>query len=168
MPPSLEEFLSDNGGALLSMAISLAGSKPEGQDLLQDALVHCYPKWNSISEGAHLSYVRRSLVNRSISNWRRKHWREVPLDGLEDVPADGHSAEAVDEGTLLRAALRRLPTNQRVAVTLRYVHDLPLEDVSEMMNVPAGTIKSWCHRGLAGLRNSVDLVGRDLGGVENE
>ena len=168
MPPSLEDFLSDNGSSLLSMATSLTGSRPAGQDLLQDALVQCYPKWNAIAEGAHLAYVRKALVNRSISTWRRKRWSEGPLDDLDELPAQDDWGAAIDDSRLLLGALGRLPTNQRVAVTLRYVQELPLEEVAELMKAPQGTVKSWCSRGLASLRQDQELVGTRLGGDDDE
>jgi DNA-directed RNA polymerase specialized sigma24 family protein len=49
--------------------------------------------------------------------------------------------------------LQHLPPRQRAAIVLRYYLDLPEADVARLLGVPAGTVKSWTHRGLARLRD---------------
>jgi RNA polymerase sigma-70 factor (ECF subfamily) len=49
-------------------------------------------------------------------------------------------------------ALRRLPERQRVAVTLRYLQDLPYGEISGVTGWPEGTAKTLVRRGLLRLR----------------
>jgi RNA polymerase sigma factor (sigma-70 family) len=51
------------------------------------------------------------------------------------------------------AALGRLPERQRVAVTLRYLQDLPYAEISGITGWPEGTVKTLVRRGLARLRS---------------
>ncbi|MBM3259411.1 MAG: sigma-70 region 4 domain-containing protein [Candidatus Sericytochromatia bacterium] len=39
-----------------------------------------------------------------------------------------------------------LPAAWREALVLRHMHDLPVEEVARIMDVPAGTVKTWLHR----------------------
>jgi RNA polymerase sigma-70 factor (ECF subfamily) len=48
--------------------------------------------------------------------------------------------------------LLELPERQRVAVVLRYVVDLPIAQIAEVMGCPSGTVKSHISRGLDRLR----------------
>ena len=50
------------------------------------------------------------------------------------------------------AALGRLPERQRVAVTLRYLQDLPYAEISGATGWPEGTAKTLVRRGVARLR----------------
>lgn len=159
MATTLEEFLDQHGSSLLSLAVSLAGSQAAGQDLLQESLIRVYPKWGQIASGAHLAYTRRTLVRQSVSLWRARRWREVAVEYPPERPTGGEWEEQVHAGSELRAALRALPAKQRTAVVLRYVHDFSVEEAAELMAVPAGTLKSLCSRGLAGLRANQDLAG---------
>jgi RNA polymerase sigma factor (sigma-70 family) len=52
-------------------------------------------------------------------------------------------------------ALAHLPTNQRIALVLRFYEDLPVRDVAALMRVREGTVKSLVHRGLARLREEI-------------
>ena len=52
--------------------------------------------------------------------------------------------ESADE---VRAALARLPTAQRVALTLHYFQDMRYEDIAETMGLPLNTVKSHIRRG---------------------
>ncbi|MEV0563611.1 sigma factor-like helix-turn-helix DNA-binding protein [Dactylosporangium sp. NPDC050588] len=47
----------------------------------------------------------------------------------------------------LVAALRRLPADQRRAVVLHHLIDLPVADVGREMDAAVGTVESWLHRG---------------------
>lgn len=62
-----------------------------------------------------------------------------------DVP--GLSADHV----ALVAALRRLPLEQREAIVLYHVADLPVREVAELLGIPEGTVKARLSRGRAGL-----------------
>ena len=82
---------------------------------------------------------------------RLKRRREVPAEELFEFVGVGsnENREAVMD---VLAALGRLPERQRVAVTLRYLQDLPYAEISGITGWPEGTIKTLVHRGLARLR----------------
>ena len=44
-------------------------------------------------------------------------------------------------------ALRQLPANQRQALALHYLFDMPVEEIAREAGVPRGTVKSWLSRG---------------------
>ena len=52
---------------------------------------------------------------------------------------------------LLVTALRKLPVQQRHAVVLYHLVDLPVDQIADEMGVAVGTVKSWLHRGRAAL-----------------
>ena len=64
-----------------------------------------------------------------------------------DVPSDVQAREAA-----VRAAIESLPERYRLAVVLFYVHDCSVQEISEIADAPAATIKTWLHRGRAALR----------------
>ena len=52
--------------------------------------------------------------------------------------------------------LGRLSDDQRTAVVLRHVVDLPIADIAEITGRPQGTVKADVSRGLARLRTALD------------
>ncbi len=49
-------------------------------------------------------------------------------------------------------ALQQLPSQQKETILLRYVEDLSLQEISEILNIPVGTVKSRLSLGLKQLR----------------
>jgi RNA polymerase sigma-70 factor (ECF subfamily) len=62
--------------------------------------------------------------------------------------ATASSTDAVDARRLLEA----LPEPQRAAVLLRYYHDLPEDEVAEILGCPRGTVKSRLHNAMTTLK----------------
>lgn len=132
---------------LVRFGRSLTGSTEAGQDLVQDALERTLLAWHRLeSRDDPEGYVRRIMVNRNISLWR-KFGREHPTD------------EVVDRGTEdthfdddLWQALRTLPTRQRAVIALRYYEDMSEADIARTLGCSVGTVKSQASKGLAKLR----------------
>lgn len=161
-----EEFLANRGDALLSLAISLARDSDSGKDLLQEALIRVWPKWQQIDRGKHEAYVRKAIVHQSISLWRNRRWRELPSEFNVAEPSGGEFEQRILDLQVLQKLLFSLPDKQRVALTLRYVHDFPIDEVAALMGTQPGTVKSWCSRGMESLRNSA-LGSREAPSAEN-
>jgi RNA polymerase sigma factor (sigma-70 family) len=55
----------------------------------------------------------------------------------------------------LRDALVALPLRQRSAIVLRYLCDLPEEEIASILNCRRSTVRSLVHRGLSELREVI-------------
>ena len=73
-------------------------------------------------------------------------------------PRDGE-AELIDRDRLLRC-LERLEKAQRDCLVLAYCDGFSREELARRYERPVSTIKTWLHRGLAGLRGCLDEIGR--------
>jgi RNA polymerase sigma-70 factor (ECF subfamily) len=56
----------------------------------------------------------------------------------------------------LGPAMAELAPDQRVVVALRFYRDLSIDQIAARLGVRQGTVKSRLHRGLRGLRTSLD------------
>lgn len=97
--------------------------------------------------GDPYAYARRAVVNTCLSGHRRTK-REVPTADLPEVAASADAGGPLD----LRPALMGLPAQQRAVVTLRFLEDLSVREVAELMGISEGAVKSHSSRGLAALR----------------
>jgi DNA-directed RNA polymerase specialized sigma24 family protein len=71
----LEELLAAKGEHLLRTAVLLAGSRADGEDLLQAALERLFRRWRTI-RGDPEGYLRRTLYHLAADGWRRNGaWR---------------------------------------------------------------------------------------------
>jgi RNA polymerase sigma factor (sigma-70 family) len=118
---------------------------------VQQAVTKLYVAWRQASRAANLdAYVHRIVVRVFLDD-RRHRWSRVGL-GTE-AGADRPAAEQdVDTRRVLHVALAQMPPRQRAAVVLRYLVDLPVDEVAEILQISPGTVKSQTSDGLATLR----------------
>jgi RNA polymerase sigma-70 factor (ECF subfamily) len=84
-------------------------------------------------------------------DWHRRPPAEPSDPATLDV-AGADPAERVDAALDARRLLARLPEAQRAAVILRCYHDLPEDEVAEILGCPRGTVKSRLHHAMATLQ----------------
>jgi RNA polymerase sigma-70 factor (sigma-E family) len=130
---------------LIKFGCALTADEHAAADLVQDALERALVNWPKI-HGDPEPYIRRIMVNRNISIWR-KFGRERVTDRVPERPVEdpGH-----DEA--LFAALRQLPPRQRAVIALRYLEDLPELEVARILGCAVGTVKSQGSDAIARLR----------------
>jgi RNA polymerase sigma-70 factor (ECF subfamily) len=56
----------------------------------------------------------------------------------------------------LSEAIQRLNHSQQMAIILFYYHDLPIKEISEVMEKPVSTIKTYLHRGKKQLKRELE------------
>jgi RNA polymerase sigma-70 factor (sigma-E family) len=132
---------------LLRFGRALTGSSETGADLVQDALERTMLAWNRLEQqGDPEGYVRRIMVNRNISIWR-KFGREHPTDVIFE-----HGVEDSHFDSDLWRALQQLPPRQRAVIALRYYEDMSEADIAHTLGCSVGTVKSQASKGMAKLR----------------
>jgi RNA polymerase sigma-70 factor (sigma-E family) len=149
----LDRLLAERGDHLLHAAIALAGSRADGEDLLQAAVERLLRKRRHVDDLE--AYLRRILYNLAADGWhRRGAWHRVrallPSQPSGDTGPD--PLTTVDLRDTLVRALRELPPRQRAVLVLRYWEQLTQAETAEMLGCSEGTVKSATSRGLARLR----------------
>jgi RNA polymerase sigma-70 factor (sigma-E family) len=152
-----EAFVAARWARLVRSAVLLGCSPSEAEDLVQATLVRCLASWRRVSAADDRdAYVHRVLVN-GLSSARRRRWTgEHPTAELPDRPARDEYA-LVDEADVVLRALDRLPADQRTAVVLRYYANLSEEQMTEVLGVANGTVKSRLSRARRALQDDPTL-----------
>lgn len=151
------EYVAARWSRLVRSTILLGCSKAEAEDLVQTTLERCLIHWRRV-EKAHDrdAYVHRVLFNTVAGSRRRKWTTEVTMAETPDRPYPDQTAD-VDRTDALQRGLERLPYDQRAAVILRFYVHLTEQQMAEVLNVPAGTIKSRLSRALTTLASDPSL-----------
>jgi RNA polymerase sigma-70 factor (sigma-E family) len=146
-----DDFVRANWATLMSIARAVSSSSAEAEDLLQTALTSVYARWGRVRTPDRLPYLRRTILNANVSRWRRHRGRELPFAELPDVGAAA-ATDGVEDQLVLVPLLRALPARQRAVLVLRYLCDLPDDQIADTLGISPGTVRSQAARGLAGLR----------------
>ena len=145
------EYVAARWPRLVRSAILLGCSEAEAQDVVQAALERCLIHWRKV-EGANDrdAYVHRILVNTFTGSRRRRWTTEVTMARLPEDSEPDKTTE-IDRSEAVERGLARLPHDQRVALVLRYYAHLTEKQMSEVLGVPPGTIKSRLSRAVTAL-----------------
>jgi RNA polymerase sigma-70 factor (sigma-E family) len=133
------------------LAYLLCGDEHRADDLVQQAITRLYVNWNRVHLVNHLDrYVRQILV-RVFLDERRLAWARVRLFREPPEPPPLPAVD-IESRQVLRAALAQLPRGQQTVLVLRFLIDLPVDEVAATLGVTPGTVKSQTAHGLATLR----------------
>lgn len=147
-PASYEETYRSCYARLTRVAYLIIGSNEAAEEVVQDAFVALYPRFQRVRSPE--AYLYRSVVNGSRAWLRRR--RIARRVGHAPVATEVAAPE-LDE---TREALDKLPPGRRAVVVLRFYADLSLAEIAEALGCGTGTVKSQLHRGLAQLRMVVE------------
>jgi RNA polymerase sigma factor (sigma-70 family) len=151
----------------LRTAAAITHSREDAADVAQDVAVEVLrslPKLRApeaFDGWVHRITVRHAL--RMLGRRRSRRAAETPLALLTegDEPT---APEGLDRDALLTArdalaeALEQLPPKQRIALALRYIHDLPDSEIAAALGCRAGTAHALLSRGRAELRRDPRLA----------
>jgi RNA polymerase sigma-70 factor, ECF subfamily len=164
--------------ALYSMAIRLARNPDDANDLLQETVLRAYRFFHQFESGTNCRAWMLTILFNNFRNGYRKSSREQPASSADEferkVEAEslrtdpaGSNPEALLAGQGMEGevetALASLPDEFRQAVLLVDVEELSYQEVSGVLNVAIGTIKSRVSRGRAMLRERLTGFAKEQG-----
>jgi RNA polymerase sigma-70 factor, ECF subfamily len=154
---------------LFSVAARVLGDRKEAEDVLQEVMLVI---WNKSGEydsklGSLSSWgvalTRNKALDRLRSRTRRLRLiEEVAIMAEESDTSSSPSVNEVLHGReraeMLRAAMKELPPEQRMAIELAFFTGMSQTDIATRLQQPLGTVKARIRRGMLRLREQ-------LGGV---
>lgn len=152
----------------------LGVQRPEDrEDVLQEIFIKAYRNLNAFDRGLKFSsWLYRIAHNEAIS-WYRKHSvrpeghvvdeSDTILQFLQaaELRSDQLAAERLN-AELLNAALNELPQKYRAVITLRFFEHKDYDEISDILQVPVGTVGTLLHRGKAKLATILKRQGIEI------
>lgn len=159
---AFEALLERYGRRIYQLAYRMAGNEADAKDLAQEACIRVYRALRRIDPTANLeSWLYRIVTNLYIDMLRRRpkvrieslHAPLVTAKGDEvtrEVPDPVADPEETVLGGQLDADIQRgllgLSADLRIVVVLSDIEGHSYEEISEMLRIPVGTVKSRLHR----------------------
>lgn len=146
------EYVTARLAGLRRFAFLLCGDEHRADDLVQQTITKLYERWRRTRTVEHLDRYVRTMLLRVFLDERRLGWSaRVALTGTapERPAPDGPD---LAQRAVLRSALARVPRRQQAVLVLRFLCDLPVDEVARLLDCSAGNVKSQTHHGLATLR----------------
>jgi RNA polymerase sigma factor (sigma-70 family) len=166
--PDAAEVLARRATRLaLRTAAALLESREEASDIAQDVAVDALRSLGKLRDpDAFDAWVHRITVRhtmRRLKRRRRAREAETPLALVAEaaqppVPQDIDPDALIAARQALATALTGLPPRQRLALALRYVHDLSDAEIAVALGCREGTVHALLSRGRQALRRDPRLA----------
>ncbi len=151
MKKHFEKYISDYGVALTKLCLSLTNNSNDAKDLYQTTWEKAMKKYRlydkskpfdkwlySICVNAYRDEMRR-YERKKLLNFSSKEEHQLFLDSIsyEDVDRDEYIS--------LYEAMKKLKPDHKEVIVLFYFNDYSIEELSELLSIPEGTVKSRLH-----------------------
>lgn len=152
------EIVDRHSDRVYRLAYRLTGNQHDAEDLTQDVFVRVFRSLHTYTPGTFEGWLHRITTNLFLDQARRK--QKVRFEALGDdvarLVSPFGSGEAVTIDGMFDAdvesALAALPPDFRAAVVLCDIEGLSYEEISDILGVKMGTVRSRISRGRAMLR----------------
>jgi RNA polymerase sigma-70 factor (ECF subfamily) len=161
-PPTWEEVVEQHSARVFRLAYRLTGNRYDAEDLTQEVFVRVFRSLANYTPGTFEGWLHRITTNLFLDQVRRRQrvrFDALPEDADDRLPGHDVGPERAWEFNNLdhdvQAALDTLPPEFRAAVVLCDIEGLSYEEISDLLDVKLGTVRSRIHRGRAHLRKSL-------------
>lgn len=139
-----DAFYAATARRMVAVVYALTGNLADAEDAVQEAYARAWAKWPHLQAGGDPGgWVRVVAQRLAVSSWRKARnrlWAHVRHGAPATVPELGPDHVA------LVAALQKLPKDQRRAIVLFHLHDLPAEAVARELGCSAGALRTRLFR----------------------
>lgn len=128
------------------------GDREAAADAVQDAFTRAYARWRRISRYEQpAGWIRHVALNRLRDHFRHESRGDRVRELIAATTLTTVDAPEPPDDALM-TAVRRLPPQQRIAVSLFYVEQLTVREIATSMKLSEGAVKYHLHAGRRSLR----------------
>ena len=155
--------------SLHQVCYRMLGNKEEAEDTAQEAFIKAYIHLHTYDQKRKFStWLYRIATNLCIDRIRKKkpdYYLDAEVPGTEgldmysqlavDEPLPEEELERMELQERIQYEISRLPDKYRAVIILKYIEELPLQEISDILDIPLGTVKTRVHRGREALRKQL-------------
>lgn len=157
---------------VFQLSFRMLGNRHEAEDIAQEAFIRAYVNIQSFNMNLKFStWLYRIATNLCIDRLRKKkpdYYLDAEVKGTEGltmyshIPSDASLPEEDVESLELQESIQKeiskLPDKYRSVIVLKYIEEMSLNEISEILDIPLGTVKTRIHRGREALRKQLRHV----------
>ena len=159
---AFDELVRRYSSRMVNVAYQVLGDRELAEDVAQETFLRAYKsaaRYRQISKFSTWLYT--IALNLCRNELRRRKFKTYSLEGMAerdeeskvrvDIPDEKTQPdldlERKEAGTLVRQAVEKLPEKFKTPLVLRDIQELTYEEISEILDLPEGTVKSRINRG---------------------
>ena len=156
---------------IFHLAYRMLNNRHEAEDIVQETFLRVYKNLDRYDENQKFStWIYRIGTNLCIDRLRKRKPSysldadmndQEGMDGYSMIPSDDRSPETEmllsETQRIIHESIESLPAKYKTIMLLRYIQDLSLQEISEVLDLPVTTIKTRVHRGREFLRKKLEF-----------
>ncbi len=155
---------------LLNFIYRFVGNRTDAEDIVQETFLRVYKNKHYYKEIAKFStWVYTIAGNLAKTELRRRKRHKifsvsnfVNEERDYDIPDENRNPEQEVDGTIkediIQKAIEKLPPKFKEVIILRDVQGFAYEEISQILNIPLGTVKSRVNRGRLKLQEDLKFL----------
>lgn len=150
----------------------MLGNRHEAEDMAQEAFIRAYVNISRFNINLKFStWLYRIATNLCIDRIRKKkpdYYLDAEVSGTDgltmysqvaaDTALPEEDLESLELQETIQREISKLPEKYRSVIVLKYIEELSLNEISEILDIPLGTVKTRIHRGREALRHQLRNV----------
>lgn len=164
-----EEIVTTFQHRLYHVCYRMLSNQQEAEDIAQEAFVRAYTNLHTFDQKRKFStWLFRIATNLCIDRIRKKkpdYYLDANVPGTEgltmysqvaaDTEMPEEEVEKMEVQKRVQFEINKLSDKYRSVIILRYIEELSLQEISEILELPLGTVKTRLHRGRAALKQQM-------------
>jgi len=176
---AVELLFEEHRTRIYRICLLYADSTDDAKDILQETFLRAYKSVHKFrGESSFTTWLTRIAINICL-NMRRDRRAAEPIEDADRLDSatlglpdsiEGNPEEALKVRELrerVMTLVERLPPRERMAFVLKHFEHLKIREISVIMKISEGTVKSFLHRAVVTLREGLSREGRERMGTRN-
>ena len=168
---SFRQLIADHQDMVINTCYGLLQNREDAEDVAQEVFVKVFESIGSFRGQSRLStWIYRIAVNQSLNMIRKNRFKSL-WTKLEEAFSDpslhgqprenGHDfgphrkMESQEGMAIIRQAIKTLPKNQRIALTLHKYEERPYQEIAEIMDTSISSVESLIFRAKKNLKKKL-------------
>lgn len=142
----LLEIIKKNKVQLYKIAKSILNNEEDVNDAIQETLINAYKKIDTLKNKKYMeTWVTRILINKcyDIIDKNKVHERKVQK-AIETY--NSYNSNEFEQRTIVQKAVSQIEEDLKLIVVMYYYNQFSVKEISEIMGIPTGTVKSKLSR----------------------
>lgn len=144
-----------------TIALNILNSREDAEEAAQDSFIKAYQHLKDFNRQSKFStWLYRIVFNTSITYKRKQKVKKESLEVVKYTYGETSSSamEVQDQKKYIQQALSRLQELDRVVISLFYLKELSMEEISEITNLAVNTVKVRLHRARKRLADEMKTI----------
>lgn len=172
-----EQFVLKFGKDILRFCRMTAGNAENGDELYQDTMLKLLEKKKKLESMQNTKSYALSMAIYLWKNKKKKYanrMRLIPIDSMDEMSDEGYeifnhnnddSPEHIvlqqNEINMIQELVASLPEKYRIPIYLYYSADMQINELSKILGLPEGTVKSQMRKAKKLLKEKLEAIGYD-------